>query len=551
MLTRLRIRNYVLIDSLEIEFPAGLVIITGQTGAGKSILLGALSLALGSKADASVIGGSSGDSCVVEACFDEATNEKATAFATENDLEWNGGELTVRRVLSRTGRSRSFLNDCPVSQGVLSALSPLLIDIHSQHDTLLLRNKAFQLSMLDRYAGNTEMIAECSESWKTLGSLRGRLREVQAKLKKERSEMEWKVAAYEKLLGAGLREGELEELEAEHKQLANAEEIKSELYQVEALFAPEEGQQLTAALREASRRLSRVARYLPEVEKLAGRLDSSRLELEDILAETQTINAGVKLSGERLAQVEERMSQLYELMKRYSCSDMTSLIALRDELAGGVDSLEDLGEEEKSLQKAIKEGEVRYNTLADKLRATRQFACDAFAASMKELLAAVELGGSAFGAELSEVPPSETGRDALTLLFSADGGQPVDVAKCASGGEISRIMLCMKAMMARYTQMPLLVFDEIDTGVSGSAAERMGDMICSMGRDMQVLAITHLPQVAAKGDAHFLVSKDGGRSSIRQIAGEDRVAELARMLSGINITPEAMANARALLGIAQ
>ena len=547
MLTRLRIRNYVLIDSLEIEFPAGLVIITGQTGAGKSILLGALSLALGSKADASVIG-SSGDSCVVEACFDEATNEKATAFATENDLEWNGGELTVRRVLSRTGRSRSFLNDCPVSQGILSALSPFLVDIHSQHDTLLLRNKAFQLSMLDRYAGNTEMIAECSESWKTLGSLRGRLREVQAKLKKERSEMEWKVAAYEKLLGAGLREGELEELEAEHKQLANAEEIKSELYQVEALFAPEEGQQLTAALREASRRLSRVARYLPEVEKLAGRLDSSRLELEDILAETQTINAGVKLSGERLAQVEERMSQLYELMKRYSCSDETSLIALRDELAGGVDSLEDLGEEEKSLQKAIKEGEVRYNTLADKLRATRQFTCDAFAASMKELLAAVELGGSAFGAELSEDPPSETGRDALTLLFSADGGQPVDVAKCASGGEISRIMLCMKAMMARYTQMPLLVFDEIDTGVSGSAAERMGDMICSMGRDMQVLAITHLPQVAAKGDAHFLVSKDGGRSSIRQIAGEDRVAELARMLSGINITPEAIANARALLG---
>lgn len=550
MLTRLRIKNYVLIDSLEIDFPAGLVIITGQTGAGKSILLGALSLAMGSKADASVIG-ASGDSCVVEACFDESANEKAAAFAVENDLEWNGGEIEIRRVLSRAGRSRSFLNDCPVSQGVLAALSPLLVDIHSQHDTLLLRDKAFQLSMLDWYAGNKELLSGCAESWKTLASLRRELSDVQMRLRKAEQEGEWNVAAYTRLNEARLRDGELEELEAEHRQLANAEEIKSELYQVENIFAPEEGQQLSALLRDASRRLSRVAKYLPIAENLAARLDSSRLELDDIRAEVEGMNAGVSLSQGRLEEVEERMSFIYELLKKHSCSDVAGLIALRDELAGGMDSLEELKEEQKRLAKKIKTEEGKYDALAESLRAARQFACDAFSASMKELLAGVELGSAKFGADLSTAPDSATGRDALTLLFSAEGAKPVDVAKCASGGEMSRIMLCMKAMMARYIDMPLLVFDEIDTGVSGSAAERMGDMICSMGRDMQVFAITHLPQVAAKGDAHFLVSKKDGHSSIRQIWGEDRINELARMLSGINITPEAIANAKALLGAAE
>lgn len=550
MLRRLCIKNYVLIDSLEVEFPAGLVIITGQTGAGKSILLGALSLALGSKADASMIG-PSGDSCVVEACFDETANDRAAAFAEENDLEWSGGEVEIRRVLNRTGRSRSFLNDCPVSQGVLASLSPLLVDIHSQHDTLLLRDKAFQLSMLDSFAGNGELLSSCAESWKTLGTLRKDLREVKGRLGKAEEGMEWNAAAYEKLLQAGLRDGELEELEAEHRRLANAEEIKSELCQVEALFAPEQGQQPSSAMREASRRLQKVAGFLPQADELALRLDSARLELEDILSEAERMNAGISLDGERLGQVEERMSLLYELMKKHSCSSVTALIALRDELAGGADSLEELKDEERNLQKKIREEEERYGAFADKLRTARQFACGAFTASMKELLASVELGGAAFEACLSEAPSSGTGRDALTLLFSADGGKAVDVAKCASGGEMSRIMLCMKAMMARYADMPLLVFDEIDTGVSGSAAERMGDVICAMGHDMQVFAITHLPQVAAKGDAHFLVSKDGGRSSIRQITGDDRVAELARMLSGINITPEAIANARALLGSAQ
>lgn len=547
MLRRLKIKNYVLIDSLEVEFPAGLVIITGQTGAGKSILLGALSLAMGSKADASVIG-ASGDSCVVEACFDESANEKAAVFAEENDLEWNGGEIGIRRVLSRTGRSRSFLNDCPVSQGVLAALSPMLVDIHSQHDTLLLRDKAFQLSMLDWYAGNRELLAQCAEGWKTLGALRKELSDVQARVKKAEQEGEWNAATFAKLNEAKLRYGELEELEAEHRQLANAEEIKSELYQVEALFAPEEGQTLSAMLRDASRRLSKVSKYLPSADNLAARLDSSRLELEDILAEVEAMNAGVNLNQGRLEVVEERMSLLYDLMKKYSCSDVAGLIALRDELAGGMDSLEDLKEEEKTLKKKIRGAEERYNSIAESLRAARQFACDAFSASMKDLLASVELGGAAFDAELSDAPDSATGRDALSLLFSAEGGKPVDVARCASGGEMSRIMLCMKAMMARYTDMPLLVFDEIDTGVSGSAAERMGDMICAMGRDMQVFAITHLPQVAAKGDAHFLVSKKDGRSGIRQITGQERINELARMLSGINITPEAIANARALLG---
>lgn len=555
MLSRLQVKNYVLIDSLEIDFPEGLIIITGQTGAGKSILLGALSLLMGAKADAAMVS-EGADNCVVEAEF-ETSDLSLKEVLEENEVEWEEGHLVVRRVVNRSGRSRSFINDSPVPVNVLQEISSRLVDIHSQHQTLLLSDKSFQLNILDHYAGNSQFREECAALYRELGTLNSELSALDAKIARLAGEKDYNEAQYRQLEAAGLREGELEELEIEQRQLANAEEIKTCLCSVEELFTASSslGETLSvdAVLKEADKALSKVSKYIPEVSDLADRIDSCRRELDDILSEVSTINSRTELSQSRLEEVEDRMSLLYSLFQKHSCRTEAELIALRDSLSEALFDSTQLEEKREGLLSRINEVQKALQSVADELHKRRSAAVEAFAETITSSIRDLELPYAVFEVELLSAPMGATGRDQIQFRFSATGRNAVDVAKCASGGEMSRIMLSLKAMMARYTNMPTMIFDEIDTGVSGSVADKMGSMICSMGAYMQVFAITHLPQVAAKGSAHYLVSKtidpstSKAVSTIEKLSAEQRVLEVARMLSGSELTDAAIANAKSLL----
>lgn len=556
MLRRLQIRNYVLIDSLDIEFPEGLVIITGQTGAGKSILLGALNLALGAKADASVIG-EDGGNCVVEVDFYvENPAEAMLSLLQENDLEPEDGHIIVRRVVNPTGRSRSFINDSPVTVQVLSSLAAYLIDIHSQHQTLRLSEPAFRLSALDMFAGNGDLLSEYRAAFAEMGRLESELAAMSSRLEKARSEKEYNASRLAMLESASLKPGELESLEAEQKQLANAEEIKECLCGVESLYYGEasgESVGVDSMLKSMERYLERASKYIPAAAGLAERLSSCRVETDDIVSEVSSVNSATDVSQERLQSVEDRISFLYGLMQKFGCRTVGELLAERDRLDALVSDTSGMEDKVRALSDAVATAGDTVRKLAESLHASREKSAASFASSIQDSVRYLELPYAVFEVQVCQAPLSQSGNDSVSFLFSASGKNPVDVSRCASGGELSRIMLTLKAMMARYMDMPTMIFDEIDTGVSGSVADRMGSMICDMGHDMQVFAITHLPQVAAKGDAHYLVSKEidpasgNAVSSITRLSPEGRVMEVARMLSGSVLTDAAIENAKSLL----
>ena len=555
MLSRLQVKNYVLIDSLEIDFPEGLIIITGQTGAGKSILLGALSLVMGSKADASMVS-EGADNCVVEAEFEMGADEELKALIEENEAEWEDGNLIIRRVVNRSGRSRAFINDCPVPVQVLQDISSRLVDVHSQHQTLLLSDRNFQMGILDYFAGNTDLRERCSELWRKQTSLKSELSVLNAKIARLASEKDYNESQYRQLDAASLRDGELAELEEEQKQLANAEEIKTGLSSVEELFtASSDGERLSldSMLKEAGRCLSRVGRFMPAATELSDRVDSCRRELDDILSDISYMNSRVEMSQERLDEVESRMSMIYGLFQKHGCANEAELIALRDNLSEMLFDSTQLEEKREELENQLNIVCGELSDVAAELSASRKSASGKFAESIQTSIRGLELPYAIFEVEILDAPLSATGIDTVQFRFSSTGRNAVDVAKCASGGEMSRIMLALKAMRARFAKMPTMVFDEIDTGVSGSVADKMGSMICDMGSYMQVFAITHLPQVAAKGTAHYLVSKDidpvtsKAVSKIKRLSDEQRVLELARMLSGSVLTDAAIANAESLL----
>lgn len=545
MLQSLHIENYVLIDSLDITFPEGLIIITGQTGAGKSILLGALSLLTGAKADAGLIS-QGADSLVVEAEFilPEA-GEELRDLLDEADVEFDGHSILIRRVVHKSGRTRAFVNDSPVTAGVLNELAAYLIDIHSQHQNLLLTKGNFQLSLLDHFAGSGELAEECRRKWATLKDCEKQLESAEAQLLKATSEAEFNRSRWEQLDKAKLIEGELEDLEEEQKSLANAEEIKTELSQAATLL------DLAHNLKEAGRALDKVANYLPAVQELCSRLESSRIELEDIAYEVDKRNSALNVSEGRLEAVEDRISTLLGLMRKTGCTSVAEMIALRDSLEHEITGVSDMEAKVEELKDALHTASDQYRKAAEELHKKRLAAAPALSLELQQNIRGLELDRAVFEADVAEATPSASGIDSCVFRFDSNGNTPAELSKCASGGEMSRIMLCIKEMMARYTNMPTMIFDEIDTGVSGSVAHKMGKLICDMGSRMQVFAITHLPQVAAKGDAHYVVHKsvENGRtvSSLHQLSSEERVQELARLLSGENITPESLANAKSLL----
>lgn len=548
MLRSLHIENYVLIDSLDINLPEGLGIITGQTGAGKSILLGALSLLLGAKGDAAQIS-SGAQNCIVEGEF--SAPETIRPVLEEADVEWEGGDLLIRRVLNASGRSRSFINDSPVSVQVLQEIASSLVDIHSQHQSLRLADKRFQMDVLDHYAGCAGDVEQCRRLWNVILSETKDLEALHERLSRLQADKEYNTARFRQLDDARLRDGELEELEAEQKQLANAESIKESFAAVSALMEPEEGMSIEASLKEAERLLGKLSQLVPGAGELAERLHSSRIELADIAQTVTEMDSRVNLSQERLEQVEDRMSLLYGLMQKHGCATVGELIAARERYGEALFDSTALEEKAAALEKSLSETRKAHLALCARIHSAREKAAPGLAEGIQKSLRFLELDRAVFEVVIQDAEPSANGADSVTFRFSATGAAPADVAKCASGGEISRIMLSLKALMAKYTGMPTMIFDEIDTGVSGSAADKMGQMICKMGESMQVLAITHLPQVAAKGKAHFVVEKsatgDDAVSTMRRLSDEERIKEIARLLSGERITPEAIANAKTLL----
>ena len=547
MLLSLNVSNYILIGSLETSFPEGLVIVSGETGAGKSILLGALSLVLGAKADASMVG-PLGDHCVVEAVF-RVDDDATRAFLAQEDIPLDEDRLVLRRTVSRSGRSRSFAGDEPVTVDVLQELSRHLIDIHSQHQTLQLADDRFRMEALDIYAGSQALRGRCTAAWNEVLASRRALVSLEERARRAAEDRDYNQARWERLAEARLVPGELEELEAEQKQLAHAEEIKETLCAVENLLSPDTDGMAAPAqqLREAGRQLTKAGQFIPPMGALVERLESARLELEDIAGEVTAANARLEASPQRLEQVEERLSLLYGLLRKHGASTLDELIAERERLDALLQDAGNIGAEVEAARKALQNAEETHRGISARLHSQREKAAGPFAQAVTEQLRALELERAAFAVVLEQAEAGATGEDLVRFRFSANGGAPADIAKAASGGELSRVMLALKAVMAMYQKLPTLVFDEIDTGVSGSAADKMGSLVCRMGQHMQVFAITHLPQVAAKGNAHYLVEKRGGETSVKVLDAEGRVQELARMLSGAAITPAAVANARELL----
>ena len=410
------------------------------------------------------------------------------------------------------------------------------------------------MGILDHFAGNSSLLEQCSGFWRRMIQLKSEISALDSRIAEVASEKDYYEARYRQLEAANLKVCELTELEEEQKQLANAEEIKSCLSMTEELFDSASGDMsLDSLLKEAGKQLSKAGRFIPSVSDLAERIDSCRRELDDIISDVAAINSRTDVSQDRLEQVEDRMSLIYGLMQKFSCTDEAALVMERDRLSDMLFDSTRLEEKRAQLQAELERVTAGYDEVADALTLSRTKAADSFALSIRDSIRDMELPYSVFEVQIFDAPLSSSGKDTVRFRFSATGKNPVDVAKCASGGEMSRIMLALKAMMARFANMPTMIFDEIDTGVSGSVADKMGSLICTMGQNMQVFAITHLPQVAAKGTAHYLVSKEinpqtsEAVSKIERLSDEQRVLEVARMLSGSILTDEAVANARSLL----
>lgn len=534
MLQRLSIENYALIDHLDIQFPGDLVIITGETGAGKSVLMGALSLLLGAKADASAIKDKNRN-CVVEAEFCD-----------------QGREVILRRVVSPAGRSRVFVDDEPVSLDELRELSTRLVDIHSQHQHLLLADRRFQLSALDGFAGLGDMMESYKALYEEYVSKRRELAELTDAIALDEKEREYIEFQYEKLNSARLSAGELQELEQEQTILSSSEQIKEYIARAEQLFEGEENS-IESSLREMEGILSRLTSYIPEFEDLRARVESSRIELKDVYEDVAAKGANINYSPKRLEEVDNRLALLYDLMRKHGVDSVEALIELRDNLSQRLSKGLDRSLEKEALEKKLSSLEKECSEMAMAIHSSRVAASPELSTVLQQKIRSLEMPLANFEVSVRLRDSfAGDGQDDIVFLFNANGGQLQELSKCASGGELSRIMLCLKSLMASYVGMPTMVFDEIDTGVSGSIADKMGELIVEMGRNMQIFAITHLPQVASKGSAHFLVYKESDgdqmpQTKIKEISGEQREREIARMLSGSNLTPEALANARVLL----
>ncbi len=548
MLKSLKIQNYALIEDISVDFGQGLTIITGETGAGKSILIGALSLLTGARTDTSVLKDKQ-KKCVVEGIFD-ISRYGLKKFFSDNDLDYEYITF-IRREISPAGRSRAFINDTPVSLSLVKELTSHLIDIHSQHDNLLLNNPDYQLQVLDAYADNSALLYKYSLEYSKLQTLRRELANLEERAEKEKKDADYYQYQFDQLDNAQLRSDELEELEEEQRRLSHTEEIKNALGQITYLLNNEENS-ATDMVRQANRAAEQITDFFPRAQELAQRLDSTFIELQDIAAEAEVMFNDIEYDPDRLEAVGQRLDLLYELMHKFSASSIDDLLAKKQDLEQKLLSITSFDEQIKKLQTQVAQQQKTVEQLAAELGKRRNGSKPKFEKEILLLIKDLGMPNAQFEAKIERTELSEHGQETVTFYFSANNKiAPQPITKIASGGELSRLMLAIKYIVSQSRTLPTIIFDEIDIGVSGEIADRMGQLIKKIASRLQVIDITHLPQIAAKADTHLLVYKEEDSNTtttkIKSLSTEERIEEIAKMLSGERITQAAVEHARLLI----
>ena len=552
MIRHLYIRNFTIIEELDIDLFPGFSVITGETGAGKSIVLGAIGLLKGQRADSKMIRHGA-DRCVVEAHFDLSKYDMQ-AFFTDNDIDYDAADCIVRREITSAGKSRAFINDTPVSLAILKELGESLIDVHSQHQNLLLGRQDFQLSVVDIIADSHKELADYREAYALMKDRERELKRVKEEIETNRSKADFMQYQYDELDAAKLIDGEQDELEQKAERMSHSEEIKTALYEADNSLSADDTGAITL-LRSARSALNQVEKVLPIAGELAARMDSAYIELKDIAQEISGQLEEVDFNPADLDSVNNRLDKIYSLEKKYHVESVGELIALRDELERQLGDIENTDQRLNELQAAVDKATAKCRKLADVLSGKRMKSAKAIQTEVMDRLVSLGMPNVRFEIQITQDNLSANGQDTIDFLFSANkNGTLQQVAQVASGGEIARLMLSLKAMISGAVKLPTIIFDEIDTGVSGKIAEKMAQIMKEMGDcERQVISITHLPQIAALGSTHYKVFKedtaDGTVSRMQLLTDDERINEIAQMLSGSNITEAAISNAKALLGI--
>lgn len=551
MLTRLHISNYALIDELEIKFDNGLTIITGETGAGKSIILGALSLILGERADARSVRNPE-KKVVVEASFDISAYALEGFFA-ENEIDFWEEECIVRREISATGRSRAFVNDTPVTISVLKDLTSRLVDIHSQHSNMLLSKPAFQLSVLDSIADNKEVVSKYNVEYVCYKKLQEQLLEKQNEYEKSRAEEDYIRFQLNQFADLKLTENEDVELENLQKKLSNVSEIKQNLWQISSTLNGEENS-ILEQLKVVAQRIQSTERNLSEIEGMGERVQSALVELKDIAQSVSYVDDQLVDDPRQLEEVEMRLNSIYELERKHNAASVNGLLAIQHKFENQLSLIDNSENQIAEIEAKLKTQKAKVKELALTLSETRKKAAQLFVADLQPLAQTLGMRNLAFDIKFTATDYTANGADAVGFLFAFNKNQTLlPVKDTASGGEISRLMLCIKSIIARSMSLPTIIFDEVDTGVSGDVANKIGEMMGEICKRIQVLAITHLPQVAAHAHHHLMVYKADDENStlthVKALNEEEHVLEIARMLSGKDVNQAAIENAKSLIGI--
>ena len=552
MLKQLYIKNFTLIDELNISLYPGFSVITGETGAGKSIILGAIGLLLGNRADSKAIKAGR-DRCVIEAHFD-LSRYGMQKFFDDHDIDYDADDTIIRRELTAAGKSRAFINDTPVPLTRMRELGEQLVDIHSQHQNLLLQKEDFQLNVVDIIAQDADQLKVYQKEYYAYRKAKELLEELKAEIAKNRENEEFMRFQHKELDDANLQEGELEQLEQEAETLSHSEDIKTALYEADSALSGE-NDSILDKLKDATHQLENICDVYPSMADVAGRMQSSYIELKDIAQEISSSVDHVEFDPNRLDAINTRLDKLYTLQQKFHVETVTELIATRDRIAEQLSHIdngdEDIEEKEKEVAALLAKAEKQ----AALLTSIRQKSAKAIEKEMKGRLIPLGIPNVRFEIAFAEKPLSGNGADKVSFLFSANKSTQLQpVSQVASGGEIARVMLSLKAMISGAVKLPTIIFDEIDTGVSGKIAEKMADIMEEMGlQNRQVLSITHLPQIAAKGSHHYKVLKEetenGTISHMKELNSQERIEEIAQMLSGSDITQAALANAKELLRI--
>ena len=552
MLKQLYIKNFTLIDELDIQLFPGFSVITGETGAGKSIILGALSLLLGQRADSKSIK-SGCDRCIIEAHFDLSRYQLESLFA-DNDIDYDHEDCIFRRELTSTGKSRSFINDTPVSLAVMKSIGQQLVDIHSQHQNLLLQEEDFQLNVVDIIAQDGKQLSDYQQAFKDYQTARKAVVRMQEELAKAAENEDFMRFQYNELQEANLEPGQQEELEQESETLSHVEDIKEALFNAEGILSGEEAN-LVESLREVSRTLSGIKGVFADVAEVTERIDSCYIELKDIAAEVSQLSSHVDYDPKRLDFINDQLGIIYSLEKKHRVETVEELITLRNQLKEQLSHLDNSSEEMDILRQQEKAAREKALKKASELNALRLKAAQKVEKEMKSRLVPLGIPNIRFVVDITQTEMTDKGTDKVAFLFSANTSTAMQpVAQIASGGEIARVMLSLKAMISGTVKLPTIIFDEIDTGVSGRVAEMMAKIMQEMGQtDRQVISITHLPQIAALGRHHYKVfkeeTKEGTKSRMSLLSDEERIQEIAQMLSGSDVTTAAINNAKELLKI--